>query len=174
MRALIIAATLVASGAAAAQEQSDTHDQTGDFSGTYLCVAEAIGGLRYSEEDKKWHGTAFNHEDDRIIVKATDLGNSTFSHMGKEVTSHGYGIEVRQPGTDRVTQCLSVLPIVQDRRVIRLSDDGVAACRAAFQEVVVNLSDLRYLTVYAFGYVDGPDDTKNTPSITAGLCTRID
>jgi hypothetical protein len=38
----------------------------------------------------------------------------------------------------------------------------------------VNLSDLRYLTVYAFGYVDGPDDTKNTPSITAGLCTRID
>lgn len=60
-------------------------------------------------------------------------------------------------------------------------DDGLVAtfggmlnCNAGLSDYRVNLSNMRYTVAYHIGYVDGRDNTENTPSIMGGTCARIE
>jgi hypothetical protein len=42
-----------------------------------------------------------------------------------------------------------------------------------FEDMQANLSNMRFLSTYAMGYLDGVDDNSNNPSIKAGTCVKI-
>ena len=55
-----------------------------------------------------------------------------------------------------------------------ISPDMVFSCNAYNHEYQFNLKAHRYLAAYLVGYVDGEDVNDDTPSVTAGVCTKIE
>ena len=75
--------------------------------------------------------------------------------------------EPSQKGSDLCSE-----PGDQDGR-LSIGENGVFRCEATLYEYIINLETLRFLEVYARGYVDGRDEEGNSPSITVGKCSRI-
>jgi hypothetical protein len=67
--AMVLVLQVVAS-AAMTQAQGSVLDETGKFSGSYLCVPQAAGGVKWDENRKEWIGSSFKVEaDDQLILK---------------------------------------------------------------------------------------------------------
>lgn len=111
---------------------------------SYLCVSEASGSVFYNESQKKWEGTAFSTNNEKIILTKKN-GKWKFKNFG-------YSFE---------NDCGE------------MNEFGTFRCNIIFGEFLFNSKTKRYLKSYAVGYVDGNDNNNNTPAVTIGKCSPL-
>lgn len=135
-----------------------------DLSGSYLCVQEVGGGLRFDETTRKWTSANFRAED-KLVFTLKFLGSGEDKYIGSYAD---YTITISiLGGSSEPETCLGRNPDYSVRTWGRYF-----AC-SSITQYQVNLEDMRYLETYAVGYVDGKDNNENTPSIFGGTCAKI-
>lgn len=146
-----------------------------DYSGTYLCIADASGGIRYDDASNQWVGTRFNTDKRYILTaKANGLVNDPIFDLPKMT----YIITWKQHGAnwdEFMSGCWTVSDEL--RKINPMSsylDFGSLNCRAYGGPLTVNFNNLRFMSTYLYGFVDGMDNNENTPFIHVGKCTKID
>jgi hypothetical protein len=138
---------------------------------SYFCVAEAAGGLAFNPGLKKWAGTIFK-ADDKFVLRLKFVNvqqgedfwdkDETYSNFDAYLTPSGTNSEVRctQPGSANKTS-------------VSIGKYSSFRCYAGLQDYHFNLENNRYMNLYPVGYVDGANTNENTPSVTGGVCTKI-
>ncbi len=111
---------------------------------SYLCVSEASGGVAYDSNQKKWIGTKFRTENEKIILIKKD--------SQWKLKDFGFSFE---------NDCGEI------------SEYGTLRCNIAFGEFLFNSKTRRYLKSYTVGYVDGRDNNNDTPAVTIGKCSPL-
>ncbi|MGY4501085.1 hypothetical protein ACVWYH_005016 [Bradyrhizobium sp. GM24.11] len=87
-----------------------------------------------------------------------------------ESSVHEFKVTLTEAGSSKNTPCSNA----RDYKLpVSVWADGWAVCSAAFTEYRFNPTNNRYLAAYLVGYVDGADNNEDTPSITVGVCTKI-
>jgi len=138
---------------------------------SYFCVAEAAGGLSFNSAQKKWVGTVFRADEKFVLrLKFVDVQpgtevwdkEETYTNFDVSITASGssYQAECRQRGSGK-------------NKSISISSYGSFTCSASLQDYYFNLENNRYMNFYAAGYINGADNNENTPSVTGGVCTKI-
>jgi hypothetical protein len=111
---------------------------------SYLCIGDLSTGFRYDGE--RWTTTTFNVDNDKFAVKVV-------------------GVKVE------VTRIGSSYPIHQ---CDLYAEDAVQfACGGLGYGFVMNFQSLRFQDFYGIGYVDGKDDSPDTPATTIGKCSPL-
>lgn len=148
---------------------STFYDTAGVFSGTYICVGEAAGGIRYDDKTKKWIPTHFRVDNDKFIIKVTATGRTTYDTGFSPVeTVMGYSVEYSVPGSGDTQECY--LPEGVNGKIVT---NGRFRCQSALTRYQFNLISMRYMEAYESGFIDGEDNNDNTPSITIGYCSKF-
>lgn len=145
-----------------------------DYSGTYLCISDTAGGIRFDDVSKKWVSAKFT-SGDRYILTTTSSGlvkDEVFQQptMTYHVTwePHGANYDAFMKGCwTQADQLKKINPYMS------FGGNGSITCNLAGGELKINLQKLRYLQSYTFGFVDGIDDGGNTPLVEIGNCTKI-
>lgn len=113
----------------------------------WICVAEASTGFAY--RDGKWVTISYNVDTSRYLVSKKPLWG-------------GLRYEIVPFGEESGTVCELDSP----------NAGGWIHCNQGFVIFKINITHLRYLSVYMFGYADG-DKKGNTPFIERGTCSPI-
>jgi len=138
---------------------------------SYFCVAEAAGGLSFSAPQKKWVGTVFKVTEKFVLrLKYIDAKFGT-GKWDKDELYTNFEVALTPAGTNSESRCLQLGS--GDKKSVSVSQYDSFTCSASIEEYYFNLKTNRYLNVYPFGYVDGTDSNENTPSVTGGVCTKI-
>ncbi len=146
-----------------------------DFSGSYFCTTDAVGGVSYNDSAGKWEGAIFRGESRYILnvkffgevenIYRTDIRAYfvTFSKHGDKATGAlETSCDTKNDNLREINSSLSYI-----------SNNGSFSCRVIGGDLDVNLSNGRFLQSYVWGYVDGEDNNDNTPNIEIGKCSRI-
>lgn len=111
---------------------------------SYLCISEAIGGVSYDANKKRWEGTKFTNSNEKSLLtkkngtwKYKDFGSSAESDCGK------------------------------------FNDFGAIRCNILFGEFIFNFKTKRFTKSYLVGYVNGDDNNENTPAVMIGSCSQL-
>ena len=138
---------------------------------SYFCVAEASGGLSFNAVQKRWIGTSFRASEKFVLrLKYVDANFGTAKYDKDELYTN-FEAFVTPSGSNYESKCA---PLSRGgNATIAVGSYGGFACYANIQEYVFNLNTNRYLNLYSSGYTDGTDNNENTPSVTAGVCTKI-
>jgi hypothetical protein len=143
-----------------------------DYSGTYLCVTEAAGGLWFNKSADRWEGATFTPEGKRV-VRVTRAGVGIEKNFtGKDVEVSRYTVMVKAFGEASEQQCFARFG--KDRNVALEGDSAWIWCSAMLDDFQVNFANGRFLSVYPIGFVDGDDTNENTPHVQGGRCERIE
>ena len=166
MRWLLSAAFALASVSAHAIEPKNA---------TYYCTIEAAGGLRYDEQLRKWRSA--NFKPDKPFVLKLQFLTSTKESMFEGAELRGvnkFRVTVTEAGSTSDSACRNVDDY---KSPISVWGDGWLRCNASLTEYSFNPSNNRIMTAYLVGYVDGEDNNNNnnnnTPTVAAGVCTKI-
>lgn len=164
-----IAFSLFTSAISAQETQLGWYDSTGKFAGEYLCVATAAGGISFDDVSKTWRGTMFAIDKERLIVRVTLVGKMQKSPYpgAPNETAMGYKVEVAEPGNKSTVNCLDA-----EGSTVSISQNGYLSC-SDFEEFKFNFENLRYMSIYSFGFINGENDNSDTPHITIGECSRF-
>ena len=119
---------------------------------SFFCVAELSAGFKW--KDSKWISTTFTTEDDRYVIRPIDNGDESESfgvfRMGNEYPIH---------------KCRNSTGSTEKLHLV---------CGGLGYGFIFNQEHLRFQDYYGIGYVSGQDGSANTPSLTAGRCSRIE
>lgn len=144
---LIAAAMLLGAGTAQAE--------------SYLCEVDLSIGLVQDQASKKWSGEQLSPGAKHLIRKATVKEASSFSAPAWIVVTHGADEDAP------VSHCPKFL-----------GPQGWLTCEGRGGRFKFNRSTLRFIATTENGYwndVQGAyDGLTNTPSMSAGKCSRID
>lgn len=127
-----------------------------------------MAGISYSEANKRWQGTVFA-SGSKILMKVTSTAQLV-TESEASLNRVDYIVRVNDLGSKVDWPC-RVLDVTDRSGVYR---DGSFRCATPFNVYNVNFENLRFTDVYLPGYVDGQDSNGNTPSVTAGMCSKID
>jgi hypothetical protein len=122
----------------------------------YLCIADKATGFHWTGTE--WAQTTFKVEQNKYIVADLDVSERTDKHpigvtrLGHKHFDYLCSINIYE----HTLLCSSDL----------LNDYYPLSMR-------VDLTTLRYITIYSSGYVDGVDNNDHTPNIEIGRCSRI-
>jgi hypothetical protein len=112
---------------------------------TYLCIPDFGTGFSYTPEKKAWEVTRFRTKDRKYI-----LSKSSGEWIWKDF------------GSDSGYPCSE------------FDKSGVIACGfGGVADVAFSRNTMRFRDSYLSGYVDGIDNSHNTPSVTIGTCTKL-
>ena len=109
---------------AVAQEEHPFFDSSGLYAGTYICVSEASGGVRYSKEIGKWHGVQFK-SDDRLIMTLTFEGHEVVESFSGRHQVANYSAKAGEVGS-AMDDC--AVSNFDDIRRLKLSKTGAFKC----------------------------------------------
>ena len=153
-----------------------------DYSGTYLCIADASGGVRYDDASKQWVGAIFT-TGDRYILTAKSNGLVEYklympwvetTYISPEMTyiitweRHGANLEADSKG------CLTLDDELENiEPMSSFAINGMMNCGANGAELKVNFDNLRFMLTRFEGYVQGFDIEFGNSHITIGTCTKI-
>ena len=116
---------------------------------SYLCIAEAAGGVAL--DNGKWIGTSFRVNDEKYIISSKDKRNYSIKIIG---------------GKNNLFTCE------------RIYYDGELSnriiCGGLGYGAIFDFKTNRFQYYYGFGFLEGQDDGKNTPSITVAKCSEIE
>lgn len=173
MRKLVAAAitTMVATTALA----DGIYDTTGQFSGSYLCEADASGGVAYDENLHQWVATTFRTDKNRLTVVVGQQSMGKASFLSKDELAMVYTISVGSFG-EKSQACSAIggfTPVNSGGSALVMYSSGFVSCDAAFMTYKFNFDKLRYMRIYSFGFVDGEDKGGNTPLVEIGKCGKI-
>jgi len=110
----------------------------------YLCIPNGASGISWNASKKKWGHTNFNVSNVKHLLKKT-----------------GDGWEWSKFGQSSGIKCDEI------------NDYGYLNCTLYFGDLRFNKKNLRYMTSYFIGYVDGKDNDDNTPNIEFGECSPL-
>ena len=171
--ALILSGFLVLqlwSSTAEAQEDHPYFDSSGKYSGTYLCVAAASGGVRYDENVEEWRGVSFK-ADNKVILSLTFEGHGIVESFAGRVRVAYYSSNAGNVGSE-LDICNGENYDVL-RRVMIFKNGSFQCRRTPFMFYNFDLGSLRFMEVYTYGYIGGADDNDDTPFIAIGECSKI-
>ncbi len=138
---------------------------------SFFCVAEAAGGLFFNAGQKRWVGAVFKANEKFILrLKFIDVKVGT-GKFDKDELYANFEVFLTPSGSNFESKCTPLGD--RDKATVAISTYGGFACNANIQEYVFNLNSNRYLNLYYSGYTDGADNNENTPSVTGGVCTKI-
>jgi hypothetical protein len=120
--------------------------------------------------DSRANGSTGPFVSGNFLLTVRPISRDKVSVFGGEVDAMTYNVSRSEPGQKGSDLCSE--PGDKDGR-IPIGENGVFRCEATLYEYIINLETLRFLEVYARGYVDGRDEEGNSPSITVGKCSRI-
>lgn len=120
------------------------------YAESYMCIAEASGGVFYDTQSKNWIGAIFN-ADEKLMIKKTP--------------------EDSEDAKYRVYDYGKVFPRYVCEKDFK--DNGYLFCSSAVGFFKFNKNNLRFLSSYEAGYVDGNDNNENTPFISVGKCSPM-
>jgi hypothetical protein len=83
-----------------------------------------------------------------------------------------YAVTITQSGKEYGTPCTN--DSLGDPNIIAVEEGKEGFRCETFDNYAFNLANHRFLDFYPFGYLNGADNGDDTPSVTAGTCTRID
>lgn len=138
---------------------------------TYFCTTEMAGGLAFSTTAKRWEPATFRPTHKFVLKvkyhRVREEANS-FEKSGKSIV---FDVEasVTDAGTSTVKNCH---PMDGSLGHIEMRDHQFH-CEAILMQYRFNLLNNRFLKAYLQGYVEGPDNNEDTPSISGGTCTKI-
>ena len=127
------------------------------FAESYLCIAEAAGGVLYNESTDKFNGTSFSTDSKYIVKKENNswvinnFGNDFDLTFGKGCDEGGL--------------------YAKDSDWTRLS------CNTFFGDMLVDTKNFRYIKTYVMGYqgrvLKEKGSTVDTPYIEVGSCSKV-
>jgi hypothetical protein len=137
---------------------------------SYFCTAEAAGGVSYKADQKKWGGAIFRTNEKFVLrLKFVDVEAGTSTWDKNDIYTN-FEVFLTPSGTNSDSRCSY---IGAGGKKVSVSKHDQFTCYAALQQYIFNLNTNRYLNIYAQGYTDGTDNNDDTPSVTAGVCTKI-
>jgi hypothetical protein len=155
-----------------AQEAHPFYDTTGKHTGVFLCVPELASGIRFDMARRRWTHGQFRTNGNSIVVKVEVSGRGEVDLFGELVHVTEYAVSVSKLGEQNSEICIDN---GSSKGIdVHISNNGLIRCSTGLLDFKVNLGTMRYLEVYANGYIDGRDEEGNTPAITVGKCSRID
>jgi hypothetical protein len=157
-------------------------DETGKFSGSYLCVPQASGGVRWDENRKEWHGASLKNEaDGQLILKIDAVKRKQWKSFGFELSAMTYLVWVRELGEGADVPCWGAREGYHPADLLGYGDalmspQGEFRCEAygRLTSFKLNLGVLRYIETYLEGFIDGKDTGDDTPAVSVGKCARVD
>jgi hypothetical protein len=149
----------------------------------YYCVAELAGGIAYDEKQRKWQSTTFNVTQ-KFELRLKYLQTRPQKQIYGEFDLTDYAVTVTKPGDDP-RQCSNYYTgsaeIFVDRKTITVwpgvrgdPQPDLIKCEYLGEQLIFSMKTKRFLSIYTYGYLDGKDRRSDTPSISAGTCTKID
>lgn len=141
-----------------------------DFSGTYLCKTEAMGGIAPTQ-DGGWIGKSFNHGDQSYLIKLTDTGERMDIEYAV-VKARLYTVGIKEFGTDdKLRNCFGQRPVTKGEVVATI--DGDMQCTYFDSTYIFDFSTMRFQIMFKGGYMDADGDNEDTPYVSVGKCERV-
>lgn len=138
----------------------------------YYCTPEAASGLSFDNNTKKWVSARF--KPDKAFVLKFSFESSAREKMFEQAKDPSTVNRFRVTSTDAgSTSDLPCFNRKNHKSPVEIWDDGWVQCNAGLSEIIFNPETLQFLKVYLVGYVDGVDNNDDTPSLTGGVCTKI-
>jgi hypothetical protein len=135
--------------------------------GAYYCTEKFSAGLVYNDETKEWQGAVFRNRRNFVMkLSFLETVKSTLGSLNND--SDKYDVSITDEGSSVALPCLQ-----ETGEPPGINKYFVAWCNAGLNEYQFNFNNHRFIRVYAVGYFDGADDHKNTPSVSGGLCTKL-
>lgn len=147
-----------------------------DFSGSYFCTAEAVGGVRFNEQINAWESYKFA-ANGRYIVSVKMHSEVVDDYTDK--IRKAYLVSIAQHGNDTTSAAVECATKINRLRLVNpfihfISEEGEFSCNTIGGEWSMNISNGRFLSSYTWGYVDDANSNDNTPNIEIGSCSKID
>jgi hypothetical protein len=174
MMKLILQVALVVASTRAAADESPVFDLAGQFAGSYLCIGDASGGVRFDPSSKSWVAALFNAAPTKFVitVKPNELGEAYFSNQQPAMR---YDVSLKNLGESEADTCRGLTDYTtKAERTIAVFREGTFQCTAMLAEYRFNLVAMRYMRAYRLGFIDGVDAQGNTPLVEIGRCSKID
>lgn len=137
--------------------------------GSYYCVAEFAGGVAYDTKLKRWDSATFRpHE--KFIVNFKYIGPH---YVGDKSYTDDYLVTVTPAGSSKTETCKTHYHETSDKIEFERSV-GRGDCETSLHRYTFGLKYKRFLRTFEFGgYEIGMDQETDTPSISGGVCTKI-
>jgi hypothetical protein len=155
--ALLIASLLIS--ASALSDEKDT---------SYYCTAKLAAGLAFDLQTRQWRG-ASSRTDEAFVLRLHYLGDIQ-NRFGRG--EQRYSLTITPQGSNDGQKCSSTDRDSAAGEVNVFSKD-LHECWSALGLYRFNLVNNRFLHFYPYGYIEGHEDGKDTPSLDAGTCTLI-
>jgi hypothetical protein len=123
---------------------------------SYRCEADDSAGFVYNEKKEKWNRATFNVENQKYVLSKSE---STSSTADKPVIRWDL---------KRIGKETSIAESHKD-----FSEDGKIRCEGLGHFFFMNNENLRFLLIYYFGYWNGKDNRKDTPTMIKGKCSPL-
>lgn len=130
----------------------------------YFCVGGWSGGGKYVSRQKHWDGAKLDHNSVKFMLKLTKV----LAPKTNSTEFDKYNVGLGDIGADLAIPCRDINGY--DLYAI----DNVITCTQSYMEYRFNLNNMRFLRVNGQGFLDGKDIEANTPSISGGICTKIE
>jgi hypothetical protein len=145
--------------------------------GAYYCTVKFSGGVSYNSTFQQWQGVIFSPDGNFVLkLDFIDTVKTPFDGISDERAE--YSAIIRKEGDSLSYPCFSKdVPLAannSDKKSAYL-ELGKLDCdiQVGLYEVKINFENHRFLKIYKAGYLDGRDNNANTPSISGGICTKI-
>ncbi|MCA1514559.1 hypothetical protein [Bradyrhizobium sp. NBAIM01] len=138
---------------------------------TYYCTNEAAGGVSYEERQSRWAGTVFRPSKP-FVLKLNYLGSSRekMYEWADPSDVARFNVTVTAAGSNKDIPCYDLRDPLKP---ILVWGNGWVRCESSLSEIRFNTENNRFMRAYLVGYVDGEDNNENTPSISIGVCTKL-
>lgn len=135
---------------------------------TYFCQEEFMGGIAFNGSAKEWEGAVFSTRRN-FILKTKPAGLIGEGAQARSIVT----VTITREGGSIGVECLDLSQEVENMAKVSIQKNNIFRCTSSATEYHVNRANNRFLTVYAYGYVNGVDNNDDTPFVSGGKCTKI-
>jgi len=135
----------------------------------YFCREEFMGGLAFNSGSHEWEGGSFTTRRN-FVLKLKPAGVQVQGQYSYDLVQ----VWVTPEGQSLPIECLDLGKEVGEMDQITVPKNNILRCVSSMTQYQFNRANNRFLTVYAYGYVNGADNHDDTPYISGGRCTKID
>jgi hypothetical protein len=140
--------------------------------GVYHCTVRFAGGLEYNNALKEWQGAILKPSRNFVMtltfretVKGQTRDRDEYD-KGQTDDRDEYDVSITEEG-DASVSCLESrdkFPSINKYAFLECSRMGLI-------EYKFNFVNHRFIEIYKGGYINGADDTNDSPKVSGGLCS---
>ena len=131
---------------------------------SYYCTDQLGAGLAFDLQTKQWKNAFFTPKQ-AFVLRLHYLGDSTTAYTNVE----RYSVTITPQGSNEGQNCSK--DAASDEVNVYIKER--IECWTSFGLYRFNLVNNRFINFYPYGFIEGRDDSKDTPSVEAGTCTLI-